>query len=253
MRTTLAGLSIFLANSLLLSGCDGGASTDDEASSQAEIGDGDGDGDGDGESETTDSGPPDLPAGCEQPTTLPSALTLTGEFPSDPWSGGCSLGQASVSAGTLTLAMTCTEGESEFPLTLTVPAEAAPSGVNSGSSVGVTYAGDHSDEFLPVQRIEVDDIDGLVLGSVETGLQEVVLGSITLSVASECAEVSDPDSLVAIAAGHVHAATSLTEIDIAVGEVGTIAFGLEWDIHVTEASAIQCCHGNQVSATIVRR
>ncbi|MFV8750828.1 hypothetical protein ACNOYE_09795 [Nannocystaceae bacterium ST9] len=247
-----------LANSILvLAACDGGDSKGDEVgdSSSETTSEGGESESGSSESESggSDTGAPDLPQGCAAPSSLASALTITGEFPSEPWTGGCTIDDASVDAGTLSLTLTCTDADVEFPLSVSAPAEAVPSGVGSGQAIGVVYAGDHSDEFAPVQKLELDDIDGLILASVEASLQDVVFGSITLSVASECAEVFDPDSAVATAAGYVHASTSQTEADIEVGGVATLAFGFEWDVHVTEATAIQCCHGNQLSATIVRR
>ncbi len=255
VQTRLASISLAsISLAFALCSCSNDAGSGDEVAASSE-----GDSTDASESDSTDTsasettGIGDLPAGCEQPTTLASGLSLIGEFPSDPWSGGCSVDQASFDAGRTSLVLTCSDGDASFPLTISVPAEQLPSGVGPGLSVGVTHSGDHSDEFLPVQTLEVDDIDGLILASTEASLQDAVFKSITLSVASDCAEVGDPDSAVAIAAGYVHAKIGQSEADIEVGGVATLALAFEWDVYVTEATAIQCCHGNQLSATIVRR
>lgn len=218
-----------------------------------------GDGETDSDTDTTDADT-DSDTGTDTdvdpctPLDLGHGFTIDGESPGSGlnFGGQCSVGSATFDAGLYQLLLNCDDGSGAFSLGIELQdLDTQPTGINPGAMLDVFVLREAAVDIEtdPEQWFEVQSGGQLLLaGHVRAhGLRKV--GSIDVEAMTMC-DVVEGEPLPA---GYIHAATADGEVDIALGEAGTVSEGgVSWSVYAREAIP-SCCVGYESSVIIARQ
>lgn len=200
------------------------------------------------ESENLDGGT------CDEPLSVEPHFSITFQIPegNPEYRGDCTFVDASAVEDELTLELDCAGASVQ----ITVPGAAAPPGLEIGETLSMVHIQPSETDFSNETSVVLSDDEGLVLAGFRGVYDRFSAGAVEFDFLTECAAVHDySDGAVEVeqAAGFVRI-TGAEELDLAVDESGMIAAaGQDYEAYVHAATAYNCCHGDIIGATIVRR